>query len=145
MNAGGARYIVEVFLAGEFRIARPTGCYASLLDVIPRIYVGKPDELKKVVKTMSRAIRKSLKSVDLKLPPWRRLEYMQSKWLGSYKRTVNEIPRGDSYKELEGKRLVGFSPAASISFICRQDFDAKHGVRGISNLAAVFNQKEMLL
>ncbi|KAL8461556.1 hypothetical protein ACS0TY_032877 [Phlomoides rotata] len=141
VNAGGARYIVEVFLAGEFTIARPTGCYASLLDVFPRIYVGKPEELKKLVKIMSRAVRKSLKSVDLNMPPWRRLAYMQSKWLGSYKRTVNEIPSAESYKELKGEKLVGFSPAnaAAISFNCREYFGAKHGVRVIGNLAAMLN------
>lgn len=144
MNSGETRYIVEVFLAGEFTIARPTGCYASLLDVFPPIFVGKPEELKQVVTRMSRAIRKSLKSVDLNVPPWRRLSCMQAKWFGSYKRTTNEIPRAKAYKELAGNRLVGFAApvkVAGVSSFCREDFAAKNGVR-IGNLAAALNQNE---
>ncbi|KAI3456527.1 hypothetical protein Pfo_013190 [Paulownia fortunei] len=144
VNADGTRYIIEVFLAGEFTIARPTGCYASLLDVFPPIFVGKPEELKQVARLMCKAIRKSLKRVDLNVPPWRRLAYMQAKWFGSYKRTINEIPTGKAFKDLAGDRLVGFVTAPGVSLYCRGDFASKTGVR-IGNLAAALNQKEMLL
>lgn len=148
VNSGESRYIVEVFLAGEFTIARPTGCYSSLLAVFPQIYVGKPEELKQVVKLMCRAVRKSMKNVELNVPPWRRPSYMNAKWFGFYKRTVNEIGRGTAAAEdLAGNRFVGFEPAiggAGISFYCREDFAAKSGVR-IGNLAAAFNLKEMHL
>lgn len=145
MNAGGIRYIVEVSLAEKFIIARPTTAYAAMLDEFPAIFVGKPEEMKQLVRQMSKAIRKSLKSVGLNVPPWRRLSYMQAKWFGSYKRTTNEISRAEAFKDLGGKRLVGFATAAApdLSF-CRKDFAAKHGVR-VGNLAAVLNNHEMLL
>ncbi|KAK4398873.1 hypothetical protein Sango_1362800 [Sesamum angolense] len=138
INARGNRYIIEVFLAGEFTIARPTGCYASLLDVFPPIFVGKPEELKQVVRVMCRAIRKSLKSVELSVPPWRCLAYTQAKWFGSYKRTINEIPSRTTLKDLAGDRRVGFVPVRSASAYCREDFAAKTAVRS-GNLAAILN------
>ncbi|KAK6149691.1 hypothetical protein DH2020_017216 [Rehmannia glutinosa] len=146
VNAGGgSRYIIEVFLAGEFTIARPTNRYASLLDNFPPIYVGKPEELKQVVKLMCKAVRKSMKIGDLNVPPWRRLGYMQAKWFGSYKRTINEIPRRKASENLAGNRLVGFVPVkGATSSYCRDEFAAKNRVR-IGNLAAALSQKEMLL
>ncbi|KAI3466522.1 hypothetical protein Pfo_023185 [Paulownia fortunei] len=147
VNAGGTRYIIAVFLAGEFTIARPTGGYASLLEVFPPIFVGKPDELKQVVRLMCGAIRKSMKSVGIHVPPWRRLAYMQSKWFGSYKRTTNETASrkaSDVGGDLSGNQRVGFVPVKGISFYCREEFAAEAGVR-IGNLAAALNQKEMLL
>ncbi|KAG8385806.1 hypothetical protein BUALT_Bualt03G0083600 [Buddleja alternifolia] len=144
VNANGNRYIIEVFLAGEFTIARPTICYASLLDIFPPVFVGKPDELRQVTRLMCSAIRKSMKRVDLNVPPWRRLAYMQAKWFGSYKRTTNEIPsRNVGGRELIGNKFVGFAPVPGVSFYCREDFAAKAGGR-IGNLAAAFNEKEML-
>lgn len=146
MNAGGSRYIVEVLVAGEFKIARATASYASLMEGFPRIFVGRAEEVKQVVRQMSKAVRKSLKSVGLNVPPWRRQAYMQAKWFGSYKRSTNEISRAESFKDLGGNRLVGFAPekvaAAAFSFVCREDFAAKRGVR-VGNLAAAFNQEEM--
>ncbi|KAF6144949.1 hypothetical protein GIB67_013300 [Kingdonia uniflora] len=88
---GGTRYIVETLLVGEFTIARPTKSYQSLLEVFPQVYVGKPDELKQVARIMCRAIKESMKSSDLHIPPWRRKAYMQAKWLGSYERITNNV------------------------------------------------------
>ncbi|XP_057765003.1 uncharacterized protein LOC130985856 [Salvia miltiorrhiza] len=144
VNAGGSRYIVEVPFAGKFTIARPSAAYTALLDGFPTIFVGKAEELKQVVRQMSKAIRKSLKSVGLTVPPWRRLSYMQAKWLGSYKRTTNEIPRAEAFKDLGGNRLVGFTAAAPVLSFCRGDFTAKHGVR-VGNLAAALANEGMLL
>ncbi|KAL3820787.1 hypothetical protein ACJIZ3_006692 [Penstemon smallii] len=150
INANETRYIIEVSLAGEFTIARPTSSYTTLLDVFPRIFVGKPDELNQVVRLMCRAIRKSMKGVDIHVPPWRRLAYLQAKWFGSYKRTTNEVSSrkveifgGDVAKN---KSVVGFMatvPVAGVSFYCRGDFAAKKGVRR-GNLAAAFKQEEVL-
>lgn len=145
MNAGGDRYIVEVFLAGEFTIARPTAAYAASIDRFPTVFVAKSEELKQVVRQMSKAIRKSLKSVGLTVPPWRRLAYMQFKWFGAYKRTTNEIPRAESFNYLAGNRSVGFAAASPppLTF-CRLDFAVKHRGR-IGNLAAALKEEEMLL
>ncbi|KAK6133248.1 hypothetical protein DH2020_033009 [Rehmannia glutinosa] len=147
VNADGDRYIIEVFLAEEFTIARPTDGYAALLEVFPPIFVGKPDELKQVVSLMCTAIRKSMKSVGILMPPWRRHAYMQSKWFGSYKRTTNEIANRNGSivgGSLSGSQRVGFVAAQRNSLYCREEFASKAGV-GIGNLAAALNHKKMLL
>ncbi|CAK9184869.1 unnamed protein product [Ilex paraguariensis] len=93
VNVAGTRYIVEVFLAGEFKIARPTDHYTSLLNFFPLVFVGKIDELKQVVRLMCNAIKKSMKTMDMHVPPWRRHGYLQARWFSSYKRTIKEIPQ----------------------------------------------------
>ncbi|KAL6542937.1 hypothetical protein OROHE_010457 [Orobanche hederae] len=145
ISAAGNRYVIEVCLAGEFTIARPTDRYAALLQVFPPIFVGKPDELRKVVKVMCSEIRKSMKSMGILVPPWRRLTYMQSKWFGSYERTTNAIASKRVGRDLPENRRVEFAPPVrGISFHCRDEFASRAGVR-MGNLAAVLNQKEMLL
>lgn len=147
VNVDGTRYIVEAFLAGEFEIARPTQRYASLLEMFPTIFVGEVDELKQVVGLMCAAMKSSLKSVGMHVPPWRRNAYMQAKWFGSYKRTLNSIPARsvtDSGNGIEAKRSIGFvaastSPRISFSYHCRDGFVSKVvGVRG-GLLAAALN------
>lgn len=86
------RYFVDLDFAAEFEIARPTSAYTRLSATLPRVYVGKGEELKRIVKVTCDAAKKSLKSKDLTLPPWRKNRYMQNKWFGQYKRTVNPIP-----------------------------------------------------
>ncbi|KAI3983761.1 hypothetical protein MKX01_001165 [Papaver californicum] len=104
----GKRYIVEFFLAGEFTIARPTNRYASLLEVFPQIFVGKPDQLKQVVKIMCGASIESLKENDMHIPPWRSNGYMQAKWLSLNKRTINSVTGMVVSDSGTGKRYVGF-------------------------------------
>ncbi|KAJ4956453.1 hypothetical protein NE237_013236 [Protea cynaroides] len=84
------RYIVDVDFAGEFEIARPTVNYERLLDALPKVYIGRVEELKQIVRIMADAAKRSLKSRDLSFPPWRKNRYMQTKWFGPYKRTMNQ-------------------------------------------------------
>nr|XP_027107468.1 uncharacterized protein LOC113727472 [Coffea arabica] len=86
------RYIVDLDFAKEFEIARPTAQYEHAVRSIPRVFIGRSEELKQVLKVMSDAAKRSLKSRGLLLPPWRKHRYMQSKWLGAYKRTTNIAP-----------------------------------------------------
>ncbi|MCD7449300.1 hypothetical protein HAX54_051041 [Datura stramonium] len=86
------RYFVDLDFAAEFEIARPTNFYERLSQSLPKVFVGKAEELKQILRTMSDAARQSLKSRDLHLPPWRKHRFMQNKWLGPYKRTSNHIP-----------------------------------------------------
>ncbi|RVW45877.1 hypothetical protein VitviT2T_014698 [Vitis vinifera] len=104
VNIVGTRYVVEVFLAGEFEIARATKDYISLLEEFPPIFVGKQEELKQIVRIMSRAMKGSMKSVEMHVPPWRRNSYMQAKWFGSYKRTTSAAP-----PRKESERGAGFA------------------------------------
>ncbi|KAG7959515.1 hypothetical protein I3843_10G074500 [Carya illinoinensis] len=136
INVSGNRYIVEVLLAREFKIARPTDRYAALLDVLPPIFVGKEEELRQVVTLMCRAMKESLKSMDMHVPPWRRNGYMQSKWFGSYKRTTSKlVPTGKAHvfesdnDSSASKPSVAFKALPAISYYCRDDFASKVGLR----------------
>ncbi|CAK9184461.1 unnamed protein product [Ilex paraguariensis] len=147
VNVAGTRYIVEVFLAGEFKIARPTDHYTSLLNFFPLVFVGKIDELKQVVRLMCNAIKKSMKTMDMHVPPWRRHGYLQARWFSSYKRTIKEIParKGSdcSHGDLTGKKLVGFVAVPPISYYCREDYASKVGLT-VGNLAMVLNGSSIL-
>ncbi|XWS19336.1 hypothetical protein CRYUN_Cryun31cG0006500 [Craigia yunnanensis] len=141
VNVNGTRYIIEVNLAGEFEIARPTRSYTSLIDVFPQIFVGKPEELKQIVRLMCRAIRESMRSKDMKVPPWRRNGYMQAKWSGHYKRTTNEISAKNASQKNDAvatKRSVGFETLPTVSHYCRDNFASKAGLK-VGYLTAAFN------
>uniref|UniRef100_A0A6N2LKD4 Uncharacterized protein n=1 Tax=Salix viminalis TaxID=40686 RepID=A0A6N2LKD4_SALVM len=73
-----SRYVVDLDFASQFEIARPTS--------------QQNEDLKTIVKSISDAARRSLKSGELYLPPWRKNRYMQNKWFGPYRRTVNPLP-----------------------------------------------------
>ncbi|XVE51027.1 hypothetical protein DITRI_Ditri02bG0005200 [Diplodiscus trichospermus] len=130
VNVNGIRYIVEVNLAGEFQIARPTTSYTSLLEIFPPIFVGKTKELKQIVKLMCIAMRESMKSRDIHVPPWRRSAYMQSKWFARYRRIINEIP-------VRNQLHFNDSVPGPV-FSCRDNFASKTGLK-IGYLAAAFN------
>ncbi|MCD7452277.1 hypothetical protein HAX54_016109 [Datura stramonium] len=86
------RYFVDLDFAAGFEIARPTNQYERLLQSLPNVFVGKSEELKQILRVMSDAARRSLKSRGLTFPPWRKHRFMQNKWFGSYKRTTNIMP-----------------------------------------------------
>ncbi|XP_022721047.1 uncharacterized protein LOC111278687 [Durio zibethinus] len=141
VNVNGTRYIIEVNLAGEFEIARPTSSYTSLIDVFPPIFVGKPEELKQIVRVMCRAIRESMKSKGIKVPPWRRNGYLQAKWSAHYKRTTNEISAKNASLKNDAvatKRSVGFETLPTVSYHCRDNFASKAGLK-VGYLTAAFN------
>lgn len=148
----GNRYIIEVCLAKEFDIAKPTSSYSVLLKMFPPIVVCKKEELKQVTRLMCKSIKKSLKNAGLTVPPWRRLAYTQAKWFSSYKRTLNEFPTVDlnspnSHREellmTRKKRSVGFRPVPAVPFLCREAFfPGKMLVPQVGNLALALNEKD---
>ncbi|PKI59183.1 uncharacterized protein LOC116214612 [Punica granatum] len=89
---GESRYLIDLDFASQFEIARPTSQYSRLLQTLPRVFIGQGDVLKAIVKEMSRAAKRSLKSRGLSVPPWRKSRYMQNKWLSPYHQTVNPVP-----------------------------------------------------
>ncbi|XP_015078783.1 uncharacterized protein LOC107022702 [Solanum pennellii] len=90
------RYFVDLDFKAEFEIARPTIQYERLVQSLPNIFVGKSEELKQILRAMSDAARRSLKSRGLTFPPWRKHRFMQNKWFSSYRRTTNIIPTANS-------------------------------------------------
>ncbi|KAE8684621.1 hypothetical protein F3Y22_tig00111105pilonHSYRG00085 [Hibiscus syriacus] len=121
------RYFVDLDFASEFEIAMPTSEYSRLLQYCPRVFVGRSEELKKIVRAMSDSAKRSLKSRKLSLPPWRKNRYMQMKWFGPYHRTTSQTPANSS--SLTGAtvhpvnvvqcRYVGFDDAVSGSVFVR--------------------------
>lgn len=88
-NSGkSVRLFVDLDFRAQFEIARPTEEYSALLGLVPKIYVGRGERLQSSVKIMCESMKNSLKKTGMHLPPWRKYKYMQSMWLGSYKRTA---------------------------------------------------------
>ncbi|XP_076895860.1 uncharacterized protein LOC143548639 [Bidens hawaiensis] len=101
----GTRYYVDLSFAGEFDIARETPHFRRLLRHIPAVFVGKSEDLKQIVKLLSDETKRSLRSRGLLLPPWRKNRFMQNKWFGPYRRTVNYTPTNVSSPSTELKQL----------------------------------------
>lgn len=129
VRAGGGqgqiRYFVELDLASEFQIARPTLQYSRMLLCLPMIFVGTGDEFKRIVRVLCDAARKSLRSTELSVSPWRKNRYVQNKWFGPYRRTINPIPEkspSPSPSPAPAHRCVGFDDVVSDVNINRQFF-----------------------
>lgn len=86
------RLIVDIDFRSQFQIARSTGHYGAVLNMLPVTFVGKEDRLQQIVGIVCDAAKQSLKKEGLHIPPWRRFEYMRAKWLSPYRRTTNEAP-----------------------------------------------------
>ncbi|XP_057534686.1 uncharacterized protein LOC130813024 [Amaranthus tricolor] len=112
------RYVIEADFSDEFEIARETENYRILRDSLPKIFVGKVEDLKKILRLFGDEARRSMKINSLTLPPWRRNRYMQMKWLGPYRRTTNYLPANSVVSSPEVSkfavkcRFVGFVVAA---------------------------------
>ncbi|CAH8290794.1 unnamed protein product [Eruca vesicaria subsp. sativa] len=104
------RYIVDLDFASRFQIARPTAQYSRVLQSLPAVFVGRGEDLKKILRLVCDAARLSLRSRGLTLPPWRKNRYMQTRWLGSFKRTVNLTPSSPAVNTVMC-RAVGFGNA----------------------------------
>ncbi|KAJ0988941.1 hypothetical protein J5N97_007297 [Dioscorea zingiberensis] len=114
------RYIVDLDFAAEFEIARATVEYEMVVGALPKVMVATPDELRRVVKVVADAARRSMKSEGLHLPPWRKGRYMVAKWLGPYRRTVNSgggvVVKGGAEIKC---RAVGFAAGVMIPATAR--------------------------
>ncbi|XP_050207668.1 uncharacterized protein LOC126657086 [Mercurialis annua] len=117
------RYVIDLEFAAEFEIARPTNNYLKLLQSLPKVFVGKNEDVKKIIKVISDAAKRSLKSRNLSLPPWRKNRYMQNKWLAPCRRiTSYESGKaavvGSHFNGVKC-RLVGFHEGVDRSLFVR--------------------------
>ncbi|KAI3829123.1 hypothetical protein L1987_03239 [Smallanthus sonchifolius] len=83
----GDRVLIDIDFRSEFEIARPTGNYKAILQSLPYIFVGDADRLQQILSIVSEAAKMSLKKKGMHVPPWRKLEYLRSKWLSAHTRT----------------------------------------------------------
>ncbi|CAN1138193.1 hypothetical protein LINPERPRIM_LOCUS23331 [Linum perenne] len=100
--------------------------FPKMLSSIAEVYVGKAEELRKIVKLMCGAVTQSMKAAKIQVPPWRRRSFMEAKWFSPYKRTVNYVSSEPNH--LPVKREVGFG--AGIPVIGRADNIVKVRVNG---------------
>ncbi|KAJ8549080.1 hypothetical protein K7X08_032787 [Anisodus acutangulus] len=84
----GERVLIDVDFRSEFEIARSTGSYKAVLQLLPFIFVGKSDRLLQIVSIVSEAARLSLKKKGMHIAPWRKAEYIKAKWLSPHTRTT---------------------------------------------------------
>ncbi|XP_071722567.1 uncharacterized protein [Rutidosis leptorrhynchoides] len=126
VQATASRHIIDLDFVSEFEIARPTSAYTRLIQSLPRVFVGRSEELKTILKLMCDEAKRSLKSRELLLPPWRKNRYMQSKWFGPCRRTVNSIPTVTATPKAVPKvngaihcRSVGFDVGSNSSLFVR--------------------------
>ncbi|XP_042014117.1 uncharacterized protein LOC121762337 isoform X2 [Salvia splendens] len=122
---GGERLIIDIDFKSEFAIARPTKAYKLVLQALPSIFIGKPDRLEKIIGIVSDAAKQSLKKKGMPVPPWRKADYIKSKWLSPFTRTgpcalskveTSEVIRGGkSSSPDEGDSLFAFSNSNSNS------------------------------
>lgn len=99
----GERMIIDVDFRSEFEIARSTSSYNSILQCLPSIFVGKSDRLLQILSIASEAARQSLKKKGMHIAPWRKVEYMKSKWLSPHTRITQLkstiLPENDAVEE----------------------------------------------
>ncbi|KAK7860420.1 uncharacterized protein LOC111998180 [Quercus suber] len=158
----GERYLIDIDFRSEFEIARPTKSYKTIVQALPYIFVGKADRLRRIIAIASEAAKQSLKKKNLHIPPWRKAEYVNSKWLSPHARSqsvneqplhVNEFKLSQAAEETElgegGENVFAFSEGSE------EEEEAKakewkppeikpkpknslsHGVRIVTGLASV--------
>ncbi|KFK36851.1 hypothetical protein AALP_AA4G180000 [Arabis alpina] len=85
------RLIVDIDFRSHFEIARAVDSYQRIMESLPVVYVGTVSRLNKFLQVMVDAAKFSLKQNSMPLPPWRSLNYLQSKWHSAYKRHLVPI------------------------------------------------------
>ncbi|KAK9689875.1 hypothetical protein RND81_09G087400 [Saponaria officinalis] len=80
-NKGEVRVIIELNFREEFEMAKASQEYNKLIQRLPQVYVGKVERLRNMVKILCGAAKKCMKDKKMHLAPWRKLKYMQAKWL----------------------------------------------------------------
>lgn len=112
-EAEEVRYVVDLSFAEEFRVARASEKYEQLVNRLPEVMVARPEMVRRVVRTVGDAARRSLQQQGMPVPPWRKGRYMMSKWLGPFRRTVNAVPASVSVSGGAKCRTVGFAAAVN--------------------------------
>ncbi|KAL6571461.1 hypothetical protein OROHE_003104 [Orobanche hederae] len=102
----GERIIIDVEFRSEFEIARSTSTYKLILQCLSSIFVGKSDRLLPILTIVSEAARQSLRKKGMHVAPWRKAEYVKSKWLSPYSRItepkVSTLHENDAVEEPAG-------------------------------------------
>ncbi|KAJ4797408.1 DUF506 family protein (DUF506) [Rhynchospora pubera] len=90
-NKKPIRFVIELNFRAEFEMARASNEYRKLVNTLPELFVGKSEKLRNVIKVMCESAKKCMKENKMYMAPWRKHEYMQSKWMVTAERLVPEI------------------------------------------------------
>ena len=122
MIVEGERLLIDIDFRSEFEVARSTRTYEAILQSLPYIFVGKSDRIGQIVSIVSEAAKQSLKKKGMHIPPWRKAEYMRSKWLSPYsraKQTPSTSSTNDDVSESKAsKENNGDDSAAAMESDC---------------------------
>ncbi|KAF3510400.1 hypothetical protein F2Q69_00004308 [Brassica cretica] len=88
--------------------------------LLPRVFVGKEENLRTIVRESCVAANWSLKSRGLSLPPWRRFSYLQHKWFGLCRRRAgSSLEVTTLNKDAVSCCSVGFDDAVNARLFIR--------------------------
>lgn len=73
-------FFIDVNFREKFIIVRPTKQYTYILQRIPKVFVGKIEDLICIVNFVADQMKKSFKENNLELPPWRERTFILRKW-----------------------------------------------------------------
>ncbi|KAF3335082.1 hypothetical protein FCM35_KLT21686 [Carex littledalei] len=90
-NKNPIRFVIELNLRAEFEMARVNKEYRKLVNTLPEMFVGKSEKLRNIVKVMCDSAKKCMKENQMHMAPWRKYQYMQSKWNVTPERLVPEV------------------------------------------------------
>ncbi|XP_057420941.1 uncharacterized protein LOC130714973 [Lotus japonicus] len=96
---GDVRVIIELNFRAEFELARASEGYNRLVRRLPEVYVGKVERLSNVIKILCMAAKRCTKENKMHMGPWRKLRYMEAKWLGPCKRNISTTSLSMGYSD----------------------------------------------
>ncbi|CAL9076959.1 unnamed protein product [Musa acuminata var. zebrina] len=133
---GGERLLIDVDFRSEFEIARSTKSYRAVLQHLPSLFVGRSERLQQIVAAVSEAARQSLRKKGLHVPPWRKPEYMRSKWLSPYHRTSTAKPEAEPANDPRSTSAKEPIPELERAVEAPGDGDSKAGEEGKAEAVA---------
>ncbi|KAG8370744.1 hypothetical protein BUALT_Bualt13G0015400 [Buddleja alternifolia] len=146
----GERFIIDIDFRSEFEIARSTKAYKLVLQTLPNVFVGKTDRLEKIIDIVSEAAKQSLKKKGMPFPPWRKAEYVKSKWLSPFARISSPIrisrnsPSSHGHDcETEAMTTKTNSCDGEIELIFGEKIDGGDGVKGAIPMAKRWEPPEI--
>jgi uncharacterized protein (TIGR01615 family) len=90
-NKKPIRFVIELNFRAEFEMARANKEYRKLVNTSPEMFVGKSEKLENVVKIMCESAKRCMKENKVHMAPWRKYQYMQSKWMVTPDRLIPEV------------------------------------------------------
>jgi uncharacterized protein (TIGR01615 family) len=90
-NKNPIRFVIELNFRAEFEMVRANKEYIKLVSMLPEMFVGKSEKLRSVIKIMCESAKRCMKENKMHMAPWRKYQYMQSKWMATPDRLVPEV------------------------------------------------------